>query len=279
MCDRLFPEYIQTSALPRDKCIIIREDKLPRFDWRYAVMLTLPYYVGGGDGTLAEFASHEDYHAVLARLEIEVRNRLSELGIDANVKLMTDNSPLDEVSCAAFAGLGMIGEHRMLITPRYSSYVFIGEIFTDMTADVLERLGVTVPGSFELKRCEGCGRCTAACPAKEAGEACLSELTQKKRELSDGEARLIAKCGSAWGCDICTEACPHTAEARRAGTLETPYPPFLNDHILGMTSAILENMSDEEYAEFAFSWRPRRVIARNLKLIEDAKNAPGNFYD
>lgn len=273
MCEVLFPEYISAAALPRERSVILREDKLPRFDWRFVVMLTLPYYVGGGDGTLAEFASHKDYHAAFEGLERSLSERLSALGIKTRLRIMTDNSPLDEVKCAALAGLGMIGRHGMLITPRYSSYVFIGEMFTELDADELASLGIDIPRSFEIGRCSACGRCAAACVGKKlSGEGvCLSEITQKKRDLTETEAKLIAECGSAWGCDVCAEVCPHTVAAKRRGTIFTRHPDFISDHITGISSEALSAMSDDEFLQFAFAWRPRRVIERNIKLIEEQK--------
>ena len=72
---KLFDSCIGASALLREKCVVLRKDKLPDFDWNCAVMLTLPYYVGDGDGTLAEFACRTDYHTVFAALETEVKER------------------------------------------------------------------------------------------------------------------------------------------------------------------------------------------------------------
>ena len=40
----------------------------------------------------------------------------------------TDHSPIDEINAAALAGFGMIGANGLLITEKYSSFVFVGEI-------------------------------------------------------------------------------------------------------------------------------------------------------
>ena len=111
------------------------------------------------------------------------------------------------VGCAA--GLGVLGDNGLLITPRWGSFVFIGEIIT---------LSEAPPEPAPLKFCAHCGRCSAACPSP---DSCLSALTQKKGALSAGEEELIRRSGSVWGCDICQLACPCND-----GAEETAIPEF-----------------------------------------------------
>ena len=59
------------------------------------------------------------------------------------------------------AGLGEYGRHGLLITPEFGPRLRLGKIFTDMP---LQR---DHPKSFGVERfCDGCRRCTDACPAK-----------------------------------------------------------------------------------------------------------------
>jgi epoxyqueuosine reductase QueG len=174
-----------------------------------------------------------------------------------------DNSPIDEREAAAMAGLGIIGDNMMLITEKYSSYVFLGEIITD--------LPVPEATAQPIKRCEGCGACLRACPKDKMGE-CLSSLTQKKGELNENEKNAIKTCRSVWGCDICQEVCPHTKAAIKNGTIYTPVDFFRSAPIPVLTLEALDAMSDEEFSMRAYSWRGRDTIRRNLLLTEEHKN-------
>ena len=107
-----------------------------------------------------------------------------------------DNSPIPEVKTAALAGLGVVGENGLLITEEFGSWVFIGEIVTDLFIECEER---------EIKSCIKCGKCKKVCPAK---NECLSAVSQKKGELSSEEERLLKENNIVWGCDICQEVCP-----------------------------------------------------------------------
>ena len=147
----------------------------------------------------------------------------------------------------------------MAVTEKYSSYVFLGEIITDLPLDV--------DREYKIERCEGCGRCKVACPMSEIG-ACLSALTQKKGELTDTEKDHIKKHGFAWGCDICQEACPHTEKALKNKTIYTDIEFFKKDLTPLLTSELIDTMSDEEFAARAYSWRKKATVKRNLDIIE-----------
>ena len=170
-----------------------------------------------------------------------------------------DNSPIDERHAAALCGLGMLGDNGLLITEKYSSYVFLGEIITDYPIE---------SEAQEIKHCLKCGKCQLACPMGSIGE-CLSSLTQKKGELSDTDSSAIRKYSCAWGCDICQEVCPYTIRAKRTGSIYTNVDFFKEELIPVLTSEMLQSMSDEDFSQRAYSWRGRNTILRNLRIIEN----------
>jgi epoxyqueuosine reductase QueG len=77
----------------------------------------------------------------------------------------------------------------------------------------------------------------------------------------------------AWGCDICQNACPVTARAKKAGTLYTTIPFFTDSALPHLSAELVQNMPDEEFATRAYSWRGRAVILRNLELLEKGVDA------
>ena len=253
------------SAIPLESCKVTRAYKLQKagFDLSlplYAIMMAVPYYTEHGEKNISSYCIPRDYHLYFKELFAAVLPRLNEIFPESRFAGFTDDSPIDERDAAAAAGLGIIGDNGMLITEKYSSYVFLGEIITD--------LPLTLDRELTISRCEGCGGCKRACPIGEIGE-CLSALTQKKGELTDTEKTYIKKYGSAWGCDICQEVCPHTQKAIKSKTIYTNIEFFKNDLTPRLTRADIDNMSDEEFARRAYSWRKRATVKRNLEILEE----------
>lgn len=252
------------GALPLSECELIRPDKLKRhgFDPNgelSVIMLAIPYYTDCPDKNISSYAIPRDYHLYFEQLSNALIAELSEIFKGHIFACFADNSPINERNAAAKAGIGIIGRNGLLITQKYSSYVFLGEIITDLP------LKTEVP--YEINYCVNCGKCISACPMSDIGE-CLSALTQKKGVLTDAESAQIAKYGSAWGCDICQTVCPHTQKAIREGTIYTPIQFFKEDLTSRLTCDIIDKMSNEEFAQRAYSWRKRETIKRNLKIIE-----------
>ena len=222
------------------------------------ICFAIPYYAEPHvTPNISAYAYGEDYHAYTRELGERLCGTLRQAYPQNKFALFSDHSPIDERHAAASAGLGIIGTHGMLITEKYSSYVFIAELLTD--ADLG---GTPVP----IHYCENCGACRTACPYGLQG-GCLSALTQKKGELSEDEIQTIKKYSSAWGCDICTEVCPHTKKAHRDKTIYSPIPFFREHLIPRLTVDDIERMDDATFARRAYSWRGRDTIIRNLKLL------------
>jgi epoxyqueuosine reductase len=224
-----------------------------------AILVAIPYFTSAcaDEGrNLSAYAVSRDYHGFFAALFDELLPQLRERFPAHKFVGFADHSPIAEVEAAARAGLGVIGQNHLLITERYSSYVFLGEIVTDAKIDC------TVG---EIRTCEGCGLCQRACPMDEIG-TCLSALTQKKGALTADEQATILRYGSVWGCDICQAVCSHTKRAIESGTVYSPIAYFEEEPIAHLTSEILDAMSDEDFQKRAYAWRGRETIARNLKL-------------
>ena len=244
-------EYI--GILPIEKCKIINQSLYERTcTWAKSVIIFLvPYYTGDKpERNISLYAVPRDYHSYMASLTDRIVQRLQYMQPDRRFRGMADHSPIAETSAAAMAGLGIIGDNHRLINEKYGSFVFIGEIFTDM---------VCTEEPKEISYCQHCGACTAACPSP---DSCLSALTQQKSGLDEKTAALMRSYNTAWGCDICQLACPHNIAAER-----TPIDFFWQDRIFELTPDILDEMSDDELNSRAFGWRKRKTIARNIKLL------------
>ena len=253
------------GALPLSACRIIRPYLLERAKIQRGTvfMLAIPYYTRACEDegrNISAYAVSRDYHLFFENLYEELLPYLAESFPTAHFAAFADHSPISELHAAARAGLGVIGKNGLLLTKKYGSYVFLGEIVTD----------IEIPCEVqEVKLCEDCGACADACPSIVSEKSvCLSALSQKKGELSEEEQRLLFSTNTVWGCDRCQECCPYNQRARKAGTIYSPIPFFNENTLPSPTVEEIENMSDADFAARAYSWRGRDTILRNLRLLE-----------
>lgn len=203
---------------------------------------------------ISKYAAVTDYHTVaLNRLNSAVA-RLKKLYPEHEFVAFADNSPVPEVKAACAAGLGVRGMNSLLITEKYGSYVFLGEIVTTLKINCI---------AHSQRSCMECKKCIEACPSGALSEngfnktICLSEITQKKGVLSEKEEELMKSCGCVWGCDICQDVCPMNRNAA-----VTQIEEFLSAPLSCISSGCtLEGR--------AYEWRGRKVIERNISLCNN----------
>ena len=163
------------APIPLSECRVTRPYKIEKagfgsLDGLNAIMLAVPYLTKQPKRNISAYAVSRDYHGYFSELFSTLLPRLNSAFPENRFAGFADDSPIDERLAAAQASLGILGDNGMLITEKYSSYVFLGEIITDLALDCQ---------AHEIERCRGCGVCKRACPMGEMGQ-CLSALTQKK---------------------------------------------------------------------------------------------------
>ncbi len=142
------------------------------------IIALFPYrFPDDGGPATSPFTPVPDYHRVAGDVLRRAAGQLARCYPAFVFEPFIDNSPIPEVRAASLSGLGRIGDHGLLIHPRYGSYVFIGSIVTNA-------LLAQSPGGIP-SACPHCGACAALSGHCLSGTSpdknrCLSSLTQKK---------------------------------------------------------------------------------------------------
>lgn len=271
VCDFFKQENIDCfSVIPFDKTRIINQSKYERRkieNIKSVLIIAVPYFTDYSENSnISLYARPRDYHLFFADFFARAEGYLERTFGGYGFQGYADNSFIDERHAAVIGGLGVLGENGVVITEKYGSFVFLGEIFTDMDISLFYEDGKP-PIDMSFKKCIGCQRCKDACPMKkgECGE-CLSMITQKKNELKSDEISLMLKYDTIWGCDICQKVCPMNKNATCS-----PIEFFHENKIDILNTELINAMNDEEFKKRAFSWRGRKTVLRNTKLYEREK--------
>ncbi len=236
------------SIVPMEKAEIINSRLLPNWAKNIIVFL-IPYRTDRREKEpLAHFARIRDYHGFSKELFERLVKELEQFFGNANFKGYADHSPINERKLAFQCGLGDIGENGLIINEKYGSYVFIGEIFTDVDLE---------PYVLPYKKlCTNCGECVKACPKQ---DICISEISQKKRKDQE-DFLILQKNNIVWGCDRCQESCPLNENADLS-----PFEYFYQEKINDPENILL--MDEETFKNYSFSYRGKPVVMENVKNI------------
>lgn len=253
------------AVLPYGACREINPGIMEREDFtpRSVIVYLVPYYTGE-TVNISRYAASLDYHIALKECADGLILALQQASPGAKAKGYGDHSPISEVSAALIGGLGVIGDNGLILNEKYGSYVFIGDVVTDIAPELL---GVAAP--LEVEGCLHCGACKKACPTgilRGEGEDCLSAITQRKGELTASEADMMRKYNTAWGCDVCQSVCPYNRTP-----VVTPIEFFHNERITELKREILDSMSKAEFSRRAFAWRGRKTVERNLDILAEKR--------
>jgi len=216
-------------------------------------------------GHVSVYARGRDYHDVLKkRLKALARWLIERHG--GEVKVFTDTAPVMEKPLAARAGLGWQGRHTNLVSRRFGSWLFLGEIFT--TLDL-------VPDAPEGDHCGRCRTCETSCPTGALSDGridprrCISYLTIENKGHIPVELRSLLG-NRIYGCDDCLAVCPWNKFM--SPTSEPGYLPHAE--LLAPRLADLAGLDDSEFRA-VFAGSPVKRIGRD-RLLRNVLIAMGN---
>jgi epoxyqueuosine reductase len=249
---------------------------------RSVVCVGLNYYPGalldglGHDpsrGLIASYAWGLDYHdLMLPRLEELATFIRAEAGSSATTRTYVDTGPILERAYAAQAGLGFIGKNACLIAPRMGSWLFLGEILTDVELE-------PTPGKADIS-CGTCRRCLDACPTGALitpyvldARRCISYLTIELKDAIPPDLRPLMG-NWVYGCDVCQQACPwqRFAKPTQEQSFRAKEP--------GRAAPLLTELVELSEAAFRqrYAGTPILHIGR-ARLLRNAAVALGNWGD
>lgn len=253
------------ALIPFDKRLVLNERLLPPGELNSILVFLVPYRskcTPKDHYGISAYARVKDYHGYMKDMFEKIIPKLTQK-YGTPFYGFSDHSPLNEKLCAAMGGIGVIGNNSLLINKKYGSYVFIGVCISALETD----------NSFSpIEKCINCGKCKDACPGKAIGDGiilskkCLSGLSQKKR-ITEEELAMITSAGLCWGCDICQDVCPMNINAAY-----TPIEYFNETYLEDISPERIYSMPEDEYNTYAFSWRKKEVILRNMHSLDAAKN-------
>lgn len=213
-------------------------------------------------GTISVYARGRDYHLVIKKMLKALGRWLADT-YSCEVKVFVDTAPVMEKPLAQRAGLGWIGKHTNLVSRRFGSWLFLGEIFTTIELS---------PDAPETDHCGSCNRCRDACPTAALAEPyrieprrCISYLTIEA--ATPPEPSLSAAFANRiFGCDDCLAACPWNKYASTAAhTALRPREEFARPGL-----ARLAALDDDGFRHLFAGTAVKRIgharFARNVKL-------------
>jgi len=212
------------------------------------------------------YAQGRDYHDVM-------KSRLKQLGrfiwdtYHESLKVFVDTAPLMEKPAAQRAGHGWQGKHTNLVSRRFGSWLFLGELL----------LSIELPADdAETDHCGQCRACLDSCPTDAFpapyqldARRCISYLTIEHPGPIDREFR-TALGNRIYGCDDCLAACPWNKFARQSH--EAAFVPRAE-----LQAPLLTDLAELDDTTFRtrFSGTAVKRIGRN-RFLRNVAYALGN---
>ena len=202
----------------------------------------------------------EDYHFVLQRKLKALAEGIEKLAQEEfHYKAMVDTGALVDVAVAARAGLGFIGKNGLLISKEFGSWMFLGELVTNLEIE---------PDQPVDYGCGDCTRCVDFCPTQALlgdgrlnAPRCLSFQTQAKGAMPEEFREKIKTV--IYGCDICQVVCPYNKGINSHFHPEMePDPDLTNPELLPLLELSNKQFTNK-FGSMAGSWRGKNPLQRN----------------
>ena len=218
-------------------------------------------------GKISRYGWGRDYHKVMGKKLKTLSNWLRSQDETIITRYAVDTAPIQDKVWAQRAGLGWIAKNGNVINPKYGSWIFIGEVLTNLSL---------AADTYHTAHCGTCTRCLEACPTNAITQPymvdanrCIAYHTIENRasELPPQ----IASNLSGWvaGCDICQDVCPWNQRFAQETNISDfqPYAANLKPQL-----SSLANLDEVEWDQ-----RFRASALRRIKPDMWRRNARANL--
>lgn len=200
-----------------------------------------------------------DYHTVLRDRLKKLENYIASKVPEARFKSMVDTGELVDRAVAERAGIGWSGKNCSIITPEFGSYVYLGEMVTNIPFE---------PDTPMEDRCGSCNKCVDVCPTGALvqggqldAQKCIAFVTQTKGFLAD---EFREKLGNRlYGCDTCQTVCPENKGKDFHFHEEMEPDPEIAKPLLKPLLTMSNRDFKEKFGHVSGSWRGKKPIQRN----------------
>jgi epoxyqueuosine reductase len=193
---------------------------------------------------ISRYGWGRDYHRVLGKRLKALSMWLESLAEGITTRYYVDTGPISEKAWAQRAGIGWIGKHSNLISRDYGSWLFLGEVLTNLELE---------SDRPHAEHCGSCTRCIEACPTDAIAQPfvvdanrCIAYHTIENRAEQLPEP--VAANLNNWvaGCDICQDVCPWNQRFAKETAIADfqPYP-----HNVAPKLSELAQISEPEWSE------------------------------
>lgn len=213
-------------------------------------------------GVICRASWGTDYHHILRDRLAKLEAFIVEKMPDAKMRSMVDTGELSDRAVAERAGIGWSGKNCSIITPELGSYVYLGEMITN----------IALPPDEPIEDlCGSCNKCVEACPTGalvQGGQLdankCLAFLTQTKGFLDEDTRELIGN--NLYGYDTCQLVCPYNKSIDFHLHPEMEPDPELVRPKLKPILKLSNREFKRKFGDIAASWRGKKPMQRNAIL-------------
>jgi epoxyqueuosine reductase len=223
-------------------------------------------------GKISRYGWGRDYHKVMHQKLKAFSDWLQAQGEGIKTRYYGDTGPIQDKVWAQRAGIGWIAKNGNVITREYGSWVFLGEILTNLAL---------TPDSPHTQHCGTCTRCLQACPTEAITQPfvvdanrCIAYHTIENRAEELPESIKPHLKGWVAGCDICQDVCPWNQRFARETEIQDfqPYPWNVKPKLAELAEISEQDWDRRFRASALRRIKPemlRRNARANLKSIKD----------
>jgi epoxyqueuosine reductase len=240
------------------------------------ICVALNYYtphdrpIGAEYAKISRYGWGRDYHRILHKRLKALATWLQAQNDTIEARYYADTGPIQDKVWAERAGLGWIAKNSNVITREYGSWVFLGEILTNLPL---------TPDRPHTQHCGTCTRCLESCPTQaitqpfviDANRCIAYHTIENRGEIPESIAAKLQ--GWVAGCDICQDVCPWNQRFAQETDIAEFQPYAWN---LAPTLESLAHLSDREWDDRFPASALRRIkpdmLRRNARATLNAIN-------